>query len=453
MPTAAVIGGSALLGAVSSRESAKAAESAAATQAAAARSSAEITAESSERIAAMQTQAAERAAGLQARSIERAAELRSESALEVANLRSQAAERASEIQALASQEATGLITDTQRQRLEQARIEFSQLQNNLANAEQRIQAQIQPITDVERAGLQRQEQVLGGQAGLALGAQRELGELLGLGGAEAQESAQRGILESPAQQALRDRAARLSTRTASAIGGLGGGNIRRQLFEEGRALDASTLTQRISQLGALAQLGTQGLGIGGTALAAGTAERGAGRETGLASERLRTLSNLENVIGSARAAEILDPAAARAAGILGTAGARASGLAEAAQATTGGILGTAEARAGGITAGSAAQAAGLTRASEAIAGGQLAAGQAAASGILGAAQARNEGLQSLGNIGVLAGMGAFRSLTPGTGTATTTPGTIMAAPSVGVGTTPLLGIGQNTQLLAPQLDI
>lgn len=455
MATAAVLGGSALLGAHQAKKGREAAQGAAATQAAAAQSAAELQAESAENIAKLQAQSAERAAGIQARATERAAGIQSETALRVADLRSQAAQQAAEIQELSAREATGVITEGQRQRLAQARTQFDQIQNNLATAEQQVQQTIQPVSDIELSGLQRQQQVLGGQAGLAVGAQQQLGQLLGLSGSEAQERAQRGILESPAQQALRERAARLSTRTASAIGGLGGGNIRRQLFEEGKAMDAAALERRIQQLGGIAQFGTQGLGLTGTTLGVGSQEAGAARQATLGTQRLGVESSLADAVTRARAAEITDPAAARAAGILGAESAAAAGIEAAGAAQAGGVLGTGTTLAGGERATGAALAGGLAGVSQATAQGTLAAAQAQASGQLGAQQARAQGIQGLMNLGVLAGTGAFGTLS-GSAPAMSAAPTAGVRPQLGIGggTAPAqLGLGGTSPVLASNLDI
>lgn len=153
--------------------------------------------------------------------------------------------------------------------------------------------QLKPFQEIELAGLRRAEE-------LAVPAQEELRQLLGFGGAEAQQAAQQAVLESPAQQALRERAARLSTRTASAIGGLGGGNIRQELFEQGRGLDLQALQQRIGQLGGLAG---QRLGAGATRQVAGgltnIGQIQASGILGAAQARQQGISNLLRLGGAA----------------------------------------------------------------------------------------------------------------------------------------------------------
>jgi hypothetical protein len=268
------------------------------------------------------------------------AEAQAEAAKEIAKLQAQASKEASEITALAAEEAAGVLTEAGRQALEESRRQFDITQSKLAEAEGRLQ----PFREVELRGIQRQEDVLGGQARLATGAQRELGQLLGLGSPEAQMEAQTRILESPAQQALRARAQRLSTRTASAIGGLGGGNIRRELTEQGRLLDEAAIRERIGQLTGVAQFGTQGIGLGGAGLEASLA----GEAGQLGVQRTGAVSGLISELGRTQAGGITAPATQRAGGLLGVSQAQAGGLGDVARAQASGILGGQQARAQGF---------------------------------------------------------------------------------------------------------
>jgi len=82
----------------------------------------------------------------------------------------------------------------------------------------------------------------------ALGQQQAL---LGLSGQEAQEQAFSGIKESPAQQFLRGRAERGLIRNQAAIGGLGGGNIRTALQEQGTAFAQQDINNQFNRLATL----------------------------------------------------------------------------------------------------------------------------------------------------------------------------------------------------------
>lgn len=125
----------------------------------------------------------------------------------------------------------------------------------------------------------------------ALGAQEAL---LGLSGAEAQQAAFAGLQDSPGQKFLRERAQRNLLRNAAAIGGLGGGNVRSALVEQGVGFAQQDLQNKFSRLGQIAgqgQAATTALGQFGQQTAAG--------------------------IGAAQQAGALGAGQARASGILG----------------------------------------------------------------------------------------------------------------------------------------
>ena len=88
----------------------------------------------------------------------------------------------------------------------------------------------------------------------ALGQQQAL---LGLSGEDEQQQAFQAFNESPGQKFLRDRGERATIRNAGAIGGLGGGNVRKALTEFG----IGTAQQDFqNQFGRLGQLAGQGQG-------------------------------------------------------------------------------------------------------------------------------------------------------------------------------------------------
>ena len=92
------------------------------------------------------------------------------------------------------------------------------------------------------------------EAGVAaIGSQQDL---LGLRGQEAQQSAFDAFNQSPGQQFLRDRAQKNLVRNSSAIGGLGGGNVRSALVQQGVGFAQQDFQ---NQFGRLGQLAGQGL--------------------------------------------------------------------------------------------------------------------------------------------------------------------------------------------------
>lgn len=111
--------------------------------------------------------------------------------------------------------------------------------------------------------------------------------LLGLRGTEAQQQGFNVLADSPGQKFLRDRAQRNLVRSAAAIGGLGGGNVRSALIQQGVGFAQQDLQNEIARLGQLAgqgqaittnvaQLGAQTAGNIQRGLQAGGAARASG---------------------------------------------------------------------------------------------------------------------------------------------------------------------------------
>ncbi len=91
------------------------------------------------------------------------------------------------------------------------------------------------------------------QAGLsALGQQQAL---LGLSGQPAQQQAMDAFQESPGQAFLRQRGEQATLRNASAIGGLGGGEVRSELQRQGIGFAQQDLQNQLQRLGGIAGQG------------------------------------------------------------------------------------------------------------------------------------------------------------------------------------------------------
>ena len=88
-----------------------------------------------------------------------------------------------------------------------------------------------------------------------LGALTQKQALLGLSGREAQQAAFQQFQESPGQAFLRERGMQAATRQASALGGLGGGNIREELVRRGTGFAQQDLQNQLSRLGGIAGQG------------------------------------------------------------------------------------------------------------------------------------------------------------------------------------------------------
>ena len=79
--------------------------------------------------------------------------------------------------------------------------------------------------------------------------------LSGAMGNQAQAQAFQQYQDSPGQAFLRERGERALTRNASALGGLGGGNVRRELVDYGQGLAAQDFENQFNRLGAVANRG------------------------------------------------------------------------------------------------------------------------------------------------------------------------------------------------------
>jgi len=91
------------------------------------------------------------------------------------------------------------------------------------------------------------------EAGVSALAQQQA--LLGLSGAEAQQQAFNQFTESPGQRFLRERQEKALLRNASAIGGLGGGNVRTALQEQAAGIAQQDFQNQFGRLGQLAGQG------------------------------------------------------------------------------------------------------------------------------------------------------------------------------------------------------
>ena len=135
------------------------------------------------------------------------------------------------------------------------------------------------------------------EAGLS--ALQEQQALLGQGGAEEQQAAFAAFADTPGQQFLRAQQERALVRNASAIGGLGGGNVRTALQEQAFGRAQTDLGQQFNRLSALR--------TGGQTATQNVASFGA-QSVGRAGQLIQ------------------DAGAARASGILGSAQARNQGV-------------------------------------------------------------------------------------------------------------------------------
>lgn len=119
--------------------------------------------------------------------------------------------------------------------------------------------------------------------------------LTGLAGPEEQEAALAGLVELPGQRFIRERAQKGLLRGASALGGIGGGNVRTALLEQSAGFAQQDLINQFNRLAGLTQTG-----FGATT---GIAELGA--------NTAQNVANLRGAQGQARASGILGAQQAR----------------------------------------------------------------------------------------------------------------------------------------------
>jgi len=86
-------------------------------------------------------------------------------------------------------------------------------------------------------------------------ARAEQEALLGLSGTSAQEAATQNLVESPAQQFIRKRAQKNLLQNAAAIGGIGGGDVRSALVEQGTGFALQDINNQFNRLGTLSGAG------------------------------------------------------------------------------------------------------------------------------------------------------------------------------------------------------
>jgi len=111
----------------------------------------------------------------------------------------------------------------------------------------------------------------------------------GQSGLQAQQEAYASLTESPGQKFIRERAQRNLLQNSAAIGGLGGGNVRSALVEQGAGFAAQDLENRYSRLQYLI----------------GSGQASAAQQGQLGAQSAANIGNLQQQAGQARASGIL----------------------------------------------------------------------------------------------------------------------------------------------------
>jgi len=143
------------------------------------------------------------------------------------------------------------------------------------------------------------------EAGTAAVGQQQA--LIGLSGVETQQEALSALQVSPGQQFLRDRAQKNLLRNTSAIGGLGGGNVRSALVQQGVGFAQQDIQNQFGRLGQLAGQG-QAAATSSSQISGGISQNianqaiasGQNRATGIAQQNQitqNTIGGLSNLFG------------------------------------------------------------------------------------------------------------------------------------------------------------
>ncbi len=240
-------------------------------------------------------------------------------------LGARAASKSAKAQQRAAQagvEARGLAT---REAIETQQAAAPQIRRDLTEAQRRSASALQ-------FGGRQLANRLSPFSEAGVGALGEQQALLGLGTPEQQQAAFASFQESPGQRFIRERAQKSLLRGASAIGGIGGGNIRSALVEQGAGFAAQDFGNQFNRLGQLRTSGQQAAGQIGLGQLGAAQQKAAGElSTGsqLAQFGQTGAANIGNLlVGQGQAAQQgeFQAGQARASGILGRNQAFQSGL-------------------------------------------------------------------------------------------------------------------------------
>jgi hypothetical protein len=137
-------------------------------------------------------------------------------------------------------------------------------------------------------------------SGAGLAAQQQQAALSGALGSDAQREAMAGFMESPAQQFLREQGELGIINQASALGGLGGGNVQRELARFGTGLAAQDFQNQFNRLGDLSSQGLAAAGQAGQFLSQAGQQQGnlAAQNAQLSTQA--SLANAANRLAAAR---------------------------------------------------------------------------------------------------------------------------------------------------------
>ena len=227
----------------------------------------------------------------------------------------------------AALQAGEIQADSAQAGIDESRRQFDITSANLSDADKFNREQLgigrdAAIGQLSESQLAQQQQLNPfAQAGTSALQQQQA--LLGLGGQQQQQEAFNSFADSPGQRFIRERAQKALLRNAAAIGGLGGGNVRSALVEQGAgfaAQDFNNQFNRLSDLRASGQNAATNIGQGLLSTGANKASTEFGAAQQIGSGAINTAAR-QGQFGAANAANIQQglqqQGEARASGILG----------------------------------------------------------------------------------------------------------------------------------------
>jgi hypothetical protein len=214
----------------------------------------------------------------------------------------EAGQAAANVQAQAAM--AGLEFSKEQRDFERRRLEIDRAQNTKRYNQQFDLSQ-------ERFDLNREDNAPRIVAGNRASSRQQA--LLGLSGQNKQQLAYDDIQESAGQRFLRERSQRALVRNSSAIGGLGGGNVRTALQEQATGFAMQDVDNQFNRLGAIAAQGQNASNASGQIGAQPTSTNASNFQTNIPGDSTNNIINALSNQGAAQASGILAPAQANAA--------------------------------------------------------------------------------------------------------------------------------------------
>lgn len=206
-------------------------------------------------------------------------------------IQSRSASRSASAQVAASDRAAEAQLEAARMATEEQRRQFGEVQRLLAPYVEAGTSAIPALQPFQEAGTD------------ALAQQRALA---GLDGPEAQQAAIAMVEGSPAFEAMTRQGEQAILQSASATGGLRGGNVQAALAQFRPQVLSQLIDQQYGRLGGLAGAGlttTQNIMQAGQASAAGTGAAGMQSAANIGNIGMQSASNIGNLMGQAGAAQ------------------------------------------------------------------------------------------------------------------------------------------------------